>query len=75
MEIALKQAQENPEFAGAVMASDAFFPMDDCVDYAAKHGIHAIIQPGGSIKDKDSIAMANKYGIAMVTTGVRHFRH
>lgn len=75
VEIALKQAQENPEFAGAVMASDAFFPMDDCVDYAAKHGIHAIIQPGGSIKDKDSIAMANKYGIAMVTTGVRHFRH
>lgn len=75
VEIALKQAQENPEFAGAVMASDAFFPMDDCVDYAAKHGIRAIIQPGGSIKDKDSIAMANKYGIAMVTTGVRHFRH
>ncbi|WP_390406983.1 bifunctional phosphoribosylaminoimidazolecarboxamide formyltransferase/IMP cyclohydrolase [Lacticaseibacillus jixiensis] len=75
VEIALKQAQENPEFAGAVMASDAFFPMDDCVDYAAKHGIHAIIQPGGSIRDKDSIAMANKYGIAMVTTGVRHFRH
>ncbi|WP_461212990.1 bifunctional phosphoribosylaminoimidazolecarboxamide formyltransferase/IMP cyclohydrolase [Lacticaseibacillus sp. GG6-2] len=75
VEIALKEAQQNPEFAGAVMASDAFFPMDDCVDYAAKHGIHAIIQPGGSIRDKDSIAMANKYGIAMVTTGVRHFRH
>ncbi|WP_407892890.1 bifunctional phosphoribosylaminoimidazolecarboxamide formyltransferase/IMP cyclohydrolase [Lacticaseibacillus sp. N501-2] len=75
VEIALKQAQENPEFAGAVMASDAFFPMDDCVDYAAKHGIRAIIQPGGSIRDKDSIAMADKYGITMVTTGVRHFRH
>lgn len=59
----------------AVLASDAFFPMDDCVQYAAEHGIKAIVQPGGSIRDKDSIAMANKYGIAMVFTGVRHFRH
>lgn len=75
VEIALKQAQANVNFAGAVLASDAFFPMDDCVDYAAKHGITAIIQPGGSIRDQDSIDMANKYGIAMVTTGVRHFRH
>ncbi|WP_179395128.1 bifunctional phosphoribosylaminoimidazolecarboxamide formyltransferase/IMP cyclohydrolase [Lacticaseibacillus absianus] len=73
--IALKQAQQNADFAGAVLASDAFFPMDDCVEYAAQHGIRAIIQPGGSIRDKDSIAMADKYGIAMVTTGVRHFRH
>jgi phosphoribosylaminoimidazolecarboxamide formyltransferase/IMP cyclohydrolase len=75
VEIALTQAQQNTEFAGAVMASDAFFPMDDCVEYAAQHGIRAIIQPGGSIRDKDSIAMADKYGIAMVTTGTRHFRH
>ncbi|WP_125702835.1 bifunctional phosphoribosylaminoimidazolecarboxamide formyltransferase/IMP cyclohydrolase [Lacticaseibacillus daqingensis] len=75
VEIALKQAQQNVAFAGAVMASDAFFPMNDCVEYAAQHGIRAIIQPGGSIRDKDSIAMADKYGIAMVTTGVRHFRH
>ena len=75
VELALTQAQQNDNFAGAVMASDAFFPMDDCVDYAAKHDIKAIIQPGGSIRDKDSIAKANEYGIAMVTTGVRHFRH
>lgn len=75
VEIALKQAQQNANFAGAVMASDAFFPMDDCVEYAAQHDIKAIIQPGGSIRDQDSIAMADKYGIAMVTTGVRHFRH
>ena len=59
----------------AVLASDAFFPMDDCVEYAAKHGIKSIVQPGGSIRDQDSIEMADKYGIAMVTTGVRHFRH
>jgi phosphoribosylaminoimidazolecarboxamide formyltransferase/IMP cyclohydrolase len=59
----------------AVLASDAFFPMDDCVQYAAEHGITAIVQPGGSIRDQDSIDMADKYGIAMVTTGIRHFRH
>ncbi|MCP9312679.1 bifunctional phosphoribosylaminoimidazolecarboxamide formyltransferase/IMP cyclohydrolase [Liquorilactobacillus satsumensis] len=59
----------------AVLASDAFFPMDDCVQYAAEHGIKAIVQPGGSIRDKDSIAMADKFGIVMVTTGIRHFRH
>ncbi len=75
VELALTEAQQNDNFAGAVMASDAFFPMDDCVDYAAKHDIKAIIQPGGSIRDKDSIEKANQYGIAMVTTGVRHFRH
>jgi phosphoribosylaminoimidazolecarboxamide formyltransferase/IMP cyclohydrolase len=73
--IALEEAQQNEQFAGAVLASDAFFPMEDCVDYAAKHGIRAIIQPGGSIRDKDSVAKANEYGIAMVTTDVRHFRH
>lgn len=75
VEIALKEAQQNPNFAGAVLASDAFFPMNDCVDYAAKHGIRAIIQPGGSIRDQESVDKANEYGIAMVTTGVRHFRH
>lgn len=57
------------------MASDAFFPFGDCVEYAGKHGIKAVVQPGGSIRDQESIDMANKYGIAMVTTGVRHFRH
>lgn len=75
VEIAIDQAQQNENFAGAVLASDAFFPMGDSVEYAAKHGIRAIVQPGGSIRDQDSIDMANKYGITMVTTGVRHFRH
>lgn len=59
----------------AVIASDAFFPFSDCVEYAGKHGIKAIVQPGGSVRDQESIDMANKYGIAMVFTGVRHFRH
>jgi phosphoribosylaminoimidazolecarboxamide formyltransferase/IMP cyclohydrolase len=60
---------------GAVLASDAFFPFDDCVQAAAKAGITAIIQPGGSVRDQDSIDACNKYGIAMVFTGMRHFRH
>lgn len=60
---------------GAVLASDAFFPFSDCVEEAAKAGITAIIQPGGSIRDEDSIKECNKHGIAMVFTGVRHFRH
>ncbi|MBZ2201231.1 MAG: bifunctional phosphoribosylaminoimidazolecarboxamide formyltransferase/IMP cyclohydrolase [Lentilactobacillus hilgardii] len=73
--IAIQKAMPKDGYEHAIMASDAFFPMDDCVEYAAQHDIKAIIQPGGSIRDKDSIAMADKYGIAMVTTGVRHFRH
>ena len=60
---------------GAVMASDAFFPFPDCVEIAAAAHIKAIIQPGGSIKDKDSIEAADKNGIAMVFSGIRHFRH
>jgi len=60
---------------GAVMASDAFFPFPDCVEIAAEAGISAVLQPGGSIKDQDSINMCNQKGIAMVTTGVRHFKH
>jgi phosphoribosylaminoimidazolecarboxamide formyltransferase / IMP cyclohydrolase len=60
---------------GAVLASDAFFPFDDCVEAAHKAGITAIIQPGGSIRDEDSIKKCNEYGIAMVFTGMRHFRH
>ncbi|WP_088816205.1 MULTISPECIES: bifunctional phosphoribosylaminoimidazolecarboxamide formyltransferase/IMP cyclohydrolase [Listeria] len=71
--IALSQAGVNAQ--GAVLASDAFFPMNDTVLAAAEAGITAIIQPGGSIKDADSIEMANKHGIAMVTTHVRHFKH
>ena len=60
---------------GAVLASDAFFPFDDCVEAAHKAGITAIIQPGGSKRDQDSIDACNKYGIAMVFTGMCHFRH
>jgi len=60
---------------GAVLASDAFFPFDDCVEAAHKAGITAIIQPGGSIRDEDSIKKCNEYSIAMVFTGMRHFRH
>jgi phosphoribosylaminoimidazolecarboxamide formyltransferase / IMP cyclohydrolase len=71
--IALEQAGEKAK--GAVMASDAFFPMPDTVEEAIKAGITAIIHPGGSIRDQDSIDVANKAGIAMVTTGVRHFKH
>lgn len=71
--IALEQAGEKAN--GAVLASDAFFPMDDTVEAAAKAGITAIIQPGGSIRDEDSIKKADEYGIAMVFTGVRHFKH
>ena len=60
---------------GAVMASDAFFPFPDCVEIADKAGISAVVQPGGSIKDSESVAYCNAHGMAMVMTGVRHFRH
>lgn len=60
---------------GACMASDAFFPFPDCVEIAAEAGISAIIQPGGSVKDKDSVEMAEKKNISMVFSGIRHFRH
>ncbi|GFN22197.1 bifunctional phosphoribosylaminoimidazolecarboxamide formyltransferase/IMP cyclohydrolase [Thermanaeromonas sp. C210] len=71
--LALEQAGEKAR--GAVLASDAFFPFPDTVEAAAKAGITAIIQPGGSIRDKESIACADEYGLTMVFTGVRHFRH
>lgn len=60
---------------GAVLASDAFFPFDDCVEAAHKAGITAIIQPGGSVRDQDSINKCNEYGIAMIFTNMRHFKH
>lgn len=63
------------ELNGAVMASDAFFPFPDCVEIAHKEGITAVIQPGGSIRDGESIEYCNKNGVAMVTTGKRHFKH
>lgn len=77
---ALKQAIEKAtafhfDLRGAVMASDAFFPFPDSVEIAHKAGITSIIQPGGSIRDGESIAYCNQQGVSMVTTGVRHFKH
>ena len=72
---AIKAADEGLATEGCVMASDAFFPFRDGIDAAAEHGIAAIIQPGGSMRDNEVIAAANEYGIAMVFTGMRHFRH
>lgn len=60
---------------GSVLASDAFFPFSDCVEEAHKAGITAIVQPGGSLRDQDSIDKCNEYGIAMIFTGMRHFKH
>ena len=60
---------------GAVLAAEAFLPCRDCVDTAAKTGIKAIVQPGGSIRDKESIDACNEHGITMVFTGIRHFKH
>lgn len=73
--IALEQAKENFDCEGIVMASDAFFPMPDTVELASRYGVTAIIQPGGSIKDNLSIEECNKHNIAMVFTGIRHFKH
>ena len=77
---ALKQAIEkahsfNFDLNGAVMASDAFFPFGDCVEIAHKAGVTAVIQPGGSIRDNESIEYCNNNGVAMVMTGIRHFKH
>lgn len=77
---ALKQALEKGRsfgfsFENAVMASDAFFPFPDCVEIADKNGIKSVIQPGGSIKDEDSIKYCDDHGMAMVFTGFRHFKH
>jgi phosphoribosylaminoimidazolecarboxamide formyltransferase/IMP cyclohydrolase len=77
---ALKQAIEKAhnfkfDLHGAVMASDAFFPFGDCVEIANKEGVDAVIQPGGSVRDNESIDYCNNNGVAMVMTGVRHFKH
>jgi phosphoribosylaminoimidazolecarboxamide formyltransferase/IMP cyclohydrolase len=72
---ATKAADVKLSLKGSVMASDAFMPFPDCVEEAARAGATAIIQPGGSLKDQDSIDAADKTGIAMVMTGIRHFRH
>ena len=80
--IALKQAQESLaaegkdiKEAGLVMASDGFFPFGDSVESAAEYGIRAIVQPGGSVRDQESIDAANAHHIAMLFTGMRHFKH
>ncbi|MDD4458135.1 MAG: bifunctional phosphoribosylaminoimidazolecarboxamide formyltransferase/IMP cyclohydrolase, partial [Syntrophotalea acetylenica] len=72
---AIKADLAGLEVPGSVMASDAFFPFRDGLDNAAKAGIRAVIQPGGSIRDEEVIAAADEHGIAMVFTGMRHFRH
>jgi phosphoribosylaminoimidazolecarboxamide formyltransferase/IMP cyclohydrolase len=77
---ALKQAIEKAEgfgfsLDGAVMASDAFFPFPDCVELARNAGVLAVVQPGGSIKDQDSIDFCNANDMSMVMTGIRHFKH
>lgn len=77
---ALRQAIEKAKkfgfsLKGAVLSSEAFFPFPDCVEMAGKAGVSAIIQTGGSKNDQASIDMANKYKMAMVTTGFRHFKH
>ncbi len=71
----IKAADEGLEVKGSVMASDAFFPFRDGIDAAAEAGITAVIQPGGSMRDQETIDAANEHGIAMVFTGMRHFRH
>jgi phosphoribosylaminoimidazolecarboxamide formyltransferase/IMP cyclohydrolase len=73
VQIAVERAGERA--AGSVMASDAFFPFPDSVEVAAQAGVTAIVHPGGSVRDADSIAAANSHQVAMVTTGFRHFRH
>lgn len=73
--IAIKKAETKSDYANAVLGSDAYFPMDDCVEFAAKHGITAIVEPGGSIRDQDSIDKADELGIALVFSGNRHFKH
>jgi len=73
VELALKRAGDQAK--DSVLASDAFFPFTDGPELAIKHGVTAIIQPGGSVRDKEVIELANKYNVAMVFTGVRHFRH
>ena len=72
---AIKASDEDLSVTGSVLASDAFFPFRDGIDSAAETGIAAIIQPGGSMRDDEVIAAADEHGLAMVFTGMRHFRH
>lgn len=75
---ALKNALENnkdKDFTGATLASDAFFPFDDCITLANEYGISAVVQPGGSMRDQDSIEACDKFEMTMIFTGIRHFKH
>ena len=74
-EIALNEAQSKGVTEGLIMASDGFFPFDDCVTLASQRGVTAIVQPGGSVRDEDSIRKADETGLAMLFTGMRHFKH
>ncbi|WP_437130776.1 bifunctional phosphoribosylaminoimidazolecarboxamide formyltransferase/IMP cyclohydrolase [Peptostreptococcus russellii] len=72
---AIENNKEEKNFEGAVLASDAFFPFDDCVRLAAEYGIKAVVQPGGSIRDEDSVKACDELDMTMVFTGARHFKH
>jgi phosphoribosylaminoimidazolecarboxamide formyltransferase/IMP cyclohydrolase len=73
--IALEQAKEKGVTEGLVLGSDGFFPFDDTVTLAAQYGVTAVVQPGGSVRDEDSINKANELGMTMAFTGMRHFKH
>ncbi|MBQ8204223.1 MAG: bifunctional phosphoribosylaminoimidazolecarboxamide formyltransferase/IMP cyclohydrolase [Alistipes sp.] len=74
-EIALKQAKAAGFTSGLVLASDGFFPFDDTVTLAEQYGVTALVQPGGSVRDEDSVKRANEFGMTMLVTGMRHFKH
>lgn len=73
--LALDEARAKGVESGIVLASDGFFPFDDCVSLAAERGVTAIVQPGGSVRDEESVKRADETGIAMLFTGERHFKH
>ena len=76
LKVAVMKAGNNKiSLEGSVLASDAFFPFRDCVDEAGKAGVKAIVQPGGSLRDRESIDAANEHGMAMIFTGFRCFKH
>jgi phosphoribosylaminoimidazolecarboxamide formyltransferase/IMP cyclohydrolase len=72
---ALKAEEAKLDVAGTVLASDAFFPFRDGIDAAAERGVRAIVQPGGAMRDEEIVKAADEHGMAMVFTGMRHFRH
>ena len=74
-EIALKHAKAAGFTEGLVLASDGFFPFDDTVTLAREYGVTALVQPGGSVRDEDSVKKADEFGMTMLMTGMRHFKH